>query len=69
MVSGIQDDPAIISGVDQLQQEGGLKAFVKKCQYYDDQLVSGKCTKLYVRNTLAKILREDHGILVTVHKV
>ena len=69
LVSGIQDDPAIISGVDQLQQEGGLKAFVKKCQYYDDQLVSGKCTKLYVRNTLAKILREDHGILVTVHKV
>lgn len=67
-VSGEINDPDVLKCVDAVQASGRMQQFVQKIQYYDDQLAAGNCKMLYVRNTLAKILREDYGAKITVHK-
>lgn len=68
IISGWPNDPAVMRAADHLQETGGIHSFIKKCQYYDDKLADGTSSKTYVRNTLAKILREDHGLYITVHR-
>ncbi len=67
-ISGEINDPDILKCADAVQASGRMQQFVQKLQYYDDQVTLGKCSMLYVRNVLAKILREDYGVKITVHK-
>ncbi len=68
-VSGIENDPDIIKCTEGVENSGKMAQFIKKLEYYDDQLASGNCAMLYVRNTIAKILREDYGLTIVVHKI